>query len=195
MSILNTLGLVGLASAALLFQDPGNARPAANQQGQAAKAGQAEQMDLFEDRSVVLVGRIVHKDDEWLLRVKSIGNFAPGKAAGDHPGGNGMLVNQQGGNAGAQGNAGAKEGPKQRGGKAHSLKVDEDVTLLKSSMLEDIEEDVGLKHVEAKGKESDMSEMIQVQGILTMYKDQPFILIQSYRTRTESDTTKPGGGG
>lgn len=190
MWIVNAVGALGLFAAVAILQQPAGQKPQQNppSKAPAAQAGAAQDVDLFEDRSVVLIGRIAHKNGQFVLRVKEFGNFAGGAGAAG--------AGAAGGTAGGEAPQGKNEGAlgqqqKRRTGKARTLRLDDEVTLLKSSMLEDIEEDVGLKHVESKGQESDLGPLMQVQGILTMYKNEPHIFIQAYRTRTEGDRKGP----
>jgi len=151
------------------------------------KSKVGDSMELFEDRSVVLIGRIVKKGDQLFLRVKGLDDLvtqgARGKERDSQP-------PQTASGSERQANEPASAQGKRRTGKPRKVGPDDEVALLKSSMMEDIEEDVGLKHVDKQ--DADVSPMIQVQGILTMYKDQPHIFVQAYRTRTEKDETRPG---
>jgi hypothetical protein len=156
---------------------------------QESRPGDNNQIELFEDRSFVLVGRVVRKDGQVYLRIKSLPGM--GGAAGQKPGAAG---NEKDGKGKASDAAGAQDAQgaasqKRKTGQRRMLQLNEDVQLLKSAMLEDLEEDVGLKDVAGK-KDEEATPLIQLQGILTMYRSQPYLFVQSYRTSNEQDTSR-----
>jgi len=174
---------------------PAQSEPAKQQPQQPPRTSAQEshpgdnQIELFEDRTFVLVGRVVRKDGQMFLRVKSLPGM--GGAAGQKPGAAG---NEKDGKGKASGAAGAQDAQgaaaqKRKTGQKKMFQLNDDVQLLKSAMLEDLEEDVGLKDV-ANKKDEEATPLIQLEGILTMYRSQPYLFVQSYRTSNDQDTSR-----
>jgi hypothetical protein len=162
------------------------ARPQNPPAAHGAKPADANQIELFEDRSFVLVGRVLKKEGQMFLRIKALPGMAPGEelkpAAGD-------AKDVPSKSAAAAGEQAGGEPQKRKSGQRRMLQLNEDVQLLKSAMLEDIEEDAGLKDMGGK-TDIEATPLIQVQGILTMYRNEPYLFVQSYRTRTEKDSSR-----
>lgn len=179
-----------LQSEAAKQQPP--AKPAAS--SAESKPGETDQIELFEDRSLVVVGRVLRKEGQMFLRIKGLPgmNQAPGqkpRPAGDEKAGEGKNEQSRASGAvGAQEPAGAAA-QKRKTGTRRTLQLNEDIQLLKSAMLEDLEEDVGLKELAGK-TDVEATPLMQVQGVLTMYRGQPYLFVQTYRTRTELDSSR-----
>lgn len=156
---------------ALLFNDnPPAPTPQAVAQAQKDGKEGKDQLDVFEDRTVTVIGRVIHKQGIYALRIKGFGNTLAAAESqekkADDP---------------KHEVADATKPTKSREHK--TLKVNEDIHLLRSAVLEDLEDEVGLKPVETKGEEEvEKSALVQVSGILTMYKGQPYIFLQHFKT-------------
>jgi hypothetical protein len=182
--------MMTLILAASLFataQAPaGQAKPADPQAkpAEAQAAGQMkEQEEIQEDRTIVVVGRVIHKGGVYSLRIKGFGNALPpgeGKAE----------------KAPAAAEAQPPKAPADASkGKPHdkkTLKIDEDIRILRCAALEDLEENVGLKATDTAGEEIEKSPLVQVQGILTMYKGEPYIFIHHFKSAKDFPQLEKG---
>ena len=175
------------------------AKPTPPQDG---KPGETNQMELFEDRTLTIVGRVVRKEDQMFLRIKAMPGMNPAnpgmnptdgqkpRSAGDAKDAkekDGKENESKASAAGAQDPGGAAP-QKRKTGTRKTLQLNDEIQLLRCAMLEDMEEDAGLKEIGKTDVEA--TPLLQVQGLLTMYRGQPYLLVQTYRTRTDLDTSR-----
>jgi len=179
--------MMTLILAASLFataQAPaGQAKPADPQAkpAEAQAAGQVkEQEEIQEDRTITVVGRVIHKGGVYSLRIKGFGSALPPSAE----------------KAPATAEPAPPKAPADASkGKPHekkTLKVDEDIRILRCAALEDLEENVGLKATDTAGDDVEKSPLVQVQGILTMYKGEPYIFIHHFKSAKDFPQLEKG---
>ena len=189
-----TLILASLFTTALAQQPTPAAKPAqqptpaakpADPQAKPADAqGQMkEQEEIQDDRTVTLVGRVIHKGGVYSIRVKGFGSALPAAEAKNDK-------------ASAQAPAAPAAVPADASkGKPHekkTIKVNEEIRILRCAALEDLEENVGLKPTDTAGDDVERSPLVQVQGILTTYKGEPYIFIHHFKSAKDFPQLEKG---
>src|SRR5262249_34995187 len=129
-----------------------------------------EQEEIQNDRTVTLVGRVIHKGGVYSIRVKGFGSALPAAEA---------KADKAPAPAEASPPADASKGKQHE---KKTLKLNEEIRILRCGALEDLEENVGLKPTDTAGDDVERSPLVQVQGILTMYKGEPYIFIHSFKS-------------
>ncbi|MFO0983454.1 MAG: hypothetical protein U1E76_17260 [Planctomycetota bacterium] len=169
---MNALCLTSMLASLPFFTSPSAPAVAPAAQAHKDPAAAHDQIDAFEDRAITVIGRVIHKDGVYSLRIKGFGAALGEAASGDKQG-------QE-----KEPKSPAADALKPRRVREHKvLKLNEDIRLLRSSTLEDLEEEVGLKPVETKGEEEvERSPLVQASGILTMYKGEPYIFLQHFKS-------------
>ena len=129
-----------------------------------------QEVEILTDQPIRLTGRVLRTKDGLVVRVKGFGKhaIAPANAAAD-----------------------TDTSKKKRERAPQKIKMNDEIRLMRSAALEHLEEQE-LKEVERRGGEAEITPMLRLTGIVTVYKGTALFFLQDFKRAHQQEDTKKG---